>query len=385
MDFELIAVISLITVGICYAIVKTIKNDIWGQKRKINEQESALRKKESALHKKEVSLAQQEERIKKLRIDLDRIVNDKSQQFPYLSELLAEWNHIRDIETSNKLLHKSRPALRASEEIRAISKEKRILEKERNAYKHQLTVYESLFPWLEEFKELPPQEALQIVTDADEPDEYSRVKNWLSPEEYAKLSSAEKWQLALDRYANRSSKTDWHIGIEYERYIGYLYESKGCKVHYEGALKGLDDRGRDLVVERGSEILVIQCKRWAKHKVIHEKHVMQLFGSVAILNMESEKKHKGILVTTTELSDTARYFAKLLDIEAVENYEYKDYPLIKCNISKTGEKIYHLPFDLQYDKIHIDISKGNFYAKTVAEAENNGFRHAFKWHGIQGE
>ena len=58
--------------------------------------------------------------------------------------------------------------------------------------------------------------------------------------------------------------------------------------------------------------------------------------------------------------------------------------MIKCNISPTTqERIYHLPFDQQYDKAVIGNVPGEFYADTVAEAEAAGFRRAFRWRGIQ--
>ena len=66
-----------------------------------------------------------------------------------------------------------------------------------------------------------------------------------------------------------------------------------------------------------------------------------------------------------------------------ENIEVDDYTCIKCNIGRDmyGEtKIYHLPFDQQYDSTKIS-KKGEFYAMTVAEAEEAGFRRAFKWFG----
>lgn len=53
--------------------------------------------------------------------------------------------------------------------------------------------------------------------------------------------------------------------------------------------------------------------------------------------------------------------------------------MIKCNISKDGEKIYHLPFDQQYDRVSIANKKGACYVATVAEAEEQGFRRAYKW------
>jgi hypothetical protein len=57
--------------------------------------------------------------------------------------------------------------------------------------------------------------------------------------------------------------------------------------------------------------------------------------------------------------------------------------MIKCNINQTtGEKIYHLPFDQQYDRTRIIISKGECYASTVSEAESKGFRRAFRFSGV---
>jgi hypothetical protein len=56
--------------------------------------------------------------------------------------------------------------------------------------------------------------------------------------------------------------------------------------------------------------------------------------------------------------------------------------MVKCNINpQTGEKIYHLPFDQQYDRVMIGNVEGEFYAETVAEAESRGFRRAFRWMG----
>jgi hypothetical protein len=55
-----------------------------------------------------------------------------------------------------------------------------------------------------------------------------------------------------------------------------------------------------------------------------------------------------------------------------------EYPQIKCNISSTGEKIYHLPFDQQYYNTIID-KEGEFYAWNVGEAERAGFRRARKY------
>jgi hypothetical protein len=90
------------------------------------------------------------------------------------------------------------------------------------------------------------------------------------------------------------------------------------------------------------------------------------------------KTYDGLFITTTKLSDLAKLCAKQLKIEVVENYQYRDYSCIKCNVGRNGEKIYHLPFDQQYDRVVVDYSKGERYAMTVKEAELHGFRRAFK-------
>jgi hypothetical protein len=48
---------------------------------------------------------------------------------------------------------------------------------------------------------------------------------------------------------------------------------------------------------------------------------------------------------------------------------------------RTGERIYHLPFDQQYDKTAIEPARGQCYAITCAEAEAMGFCRAWRWRG----
>jgi hypothetical protein len=131
---------------------------------------------------------------------------------------------------------------------------------------------------------------------------------------------------------------------------------------------------RDLLAERDGQIEVIQCKRWARSKTIHEKHVFQLFGTVVAAGIENpEKKVTGTFTTTTALSERARKFARALDIRVEENFPLADYPRIKCNVARDGERIYHLPFDQQYDTTIIEPARGEKHAGTVAEAESAGF------------
>lgn len=77
----------------------------------------------------------------------------------------------------------------------------------------------------------------------------------------------------------------------------------------------------------------------------------------------------------SKLSYVAEQFCKKLGI-LIRPTEYVDYPRIKCNVNG-GNKIYHLPFDQQYDRTMI-CNKGEFYAWNVKEAESKGFRRAMR-------
>lgn len=314
--------------------------------------------------------------------EFNNFITENEQTYPWLSEFYADYLFAYDMQIVQYLNAKSRPAHKAAQDVQRIAIEKRELITQNKMLEHQLTVYENLFPWLLDFKELSVEDAAEyagLVSDTD--NEYSILKNWLSPEEYQNLPTKEKYQLALDRYINKP-KSKWQVGIDYERYIGYLYEQKGYRVKYNGALSGLEDMGRDLIATSGKYIIVIQCKRWAQEKTIHEKHIFQLFGSMVLAEIENPGKIvRGLFVTTTKLSETATKCAKHLGIEIVQNKPMADYPMIKCNIAKDGEKIYHLPFDQQYDRIMINPKDGDFYCKTIVEAESKGFRRAWKWHG----
>lgn len=162
-----------------------------------------------------------------------------------------------------------------------------------------------------------------------------------------------------------------------------MYEKDGYGVYYQGIVEGLADLGRDVISTKGKEVDVIQCKYWSQHKTIHEKHICQFKGTVLKYEIESpDRKVFGRFFTSTKLSETAQKFAKALGIDFVENFSLKPYPSIKCNVSrKNSEKIYHLPFDQQYDRTLVEEERNECYVATVLEAEKLGYRRAFKWRG----
>ncbi len=247
--------------------------------------------------------------------------------------------------------------------------------------------YETLFPWIEDYIDIDLDTLISITKNTNEEKKDSDpVRHYMTSGEYKQLSPKERNQLAFDRYLTKK-KTPWQLGRDYERFIGYCFEQDGYDVEYFGILEGLSDLGRDLIVSKGNDIKIVQCKYWAKHKTIHEKHIAQLFGTMIKYKIEKgnpkDNKITGDFFTSTILSDMARAFAEQLGITVHECVNLKAYPMIKCNIGcdKNGleTKIYHLPIDQQYDSTKIN-KPGECYVKTVAKAEQMGFRRAWKWH-----
>ena len=333
---------------------------------------------------------------------LNNLQEEASSGFKTASRLLATFETYRGESIANYLKDKKRPAKKASEEVRASNREKREALKKMKIAQNFVEYYETLFPWLREYVGHDLNELLDSLSKEKEIEEENDdpVLIYIARDEYKKLKPSIRNQKALDRY-RQSRKFPHVIGRDYERYVGYLYEKDGYDVEYTGIEQGLEDMGRDLICRKGDKIEVVQCKCWAKHKTIHEKHINQLYGTTIKHYLEmnesstksnelllfhdllKEKALEATFFTSTSLSDKAIKFANALGVKVLQNKELGEYPMIKCNISKSGEKIYHLPFDQQYDKTKV-YRNGGFYALTVKQAEDNGFRRAYKWRGVQG-
>jgi hypothetical protein len=355
---------------------------------------------------------QQKLAIRKCKLEkshLEELAKQKSQGFPWLAEAYAEYFYLVDLKMARYLGYKKHPARKSAEVVKMIAAQRRIAEKLHRILKYKLEYYENLFPWLVDFGEdgiddLIKQTIEKIQTGEKGVEEPADQVNIYTTDgergavSKGKLSKQELFQRALDRYWQKK-KTRWEIGRDYERYVGYLYEKRGYSVYYQGIIEGFEDLGRDLIVVKGNDIEIVQCKYWAQEKTIHEKHVFQLFGTTVeywVKNMAKQNsaqpslfpellrqdKIKPTFITSAKLSEKAREFAKVLHVDVKENFLLQHYPCIKCNISmRNGEKIYHLPFDQQYDRTLIKEEKNERYVETVKEAEALVFRRAFRWHG----
>lgn len=309
--------------------------------------------------------------------------------FSIVSEMYSDVELAVYGETESYLRHKSHPARSAAEEV----KNMRLKTREYiSQYRVMLYKYNFLIKTFPELKSyIDDEDSLLLLGEncgySDFQENRDKSKDYLSTEEWNNLDVDDRNQLALDRYKKRN-KSNWVIGIEYEMYIDYVLRTAGFKTIPYGSMKGLEDLGRDIIAfkpdNKGNTVTyIIQCKNWSnqKEKLIHENVVCQIFGTA----LEYQIKHKNemflkvvpVIYSTVPFSETAVEFGRRLGV-IMRIVEKREYPMIKCNISNDGNKIYHLPFDQQYYRTEI-CKSGEFYAWTVREAVDNGFRRAFKY------
>lgn len=340
----------------------------------------ALERKQIVKEKDELSAE-----MKQHRENLSALLSSNLTSIPWLAGMMSDFLTY-DLEVEAKKLDWGHDIKRAKKvaSIRDIRKDARQRIEAAKVATYQLEYLRSLYPALDdvldtEYKDLPLTGQIP---------EYDPVRYYLSKEEWSNLSEDEKNQLALDRYVESHTKTNWQIGRDYELSVCYEYTKKGYNVTTFGSYMGLEDLGRDLIATNAERTLIIQCKYWSTQKTIHEKHIFQLYGtmiSYVIDHPDSEGRTFALLVTNTQISRMARRVAAHLGVSVVENHPMIEFPRIKCNIGRGefGEtRIYHLPMDAQYDITQIK-NPGEFYAFTVKEAVAHGFRRAYRWHGSQ--
>lgn len=323
------------------------------------------------------------------RLNNERLLNIIKSKSPFMDVS----NMLADIETKiydksiSALKNKERPAFKAAEEIKIFRDKSRecMVQYKEMQYKYEflLRSFPELSKYVDDYQSLLA--ISKCVNYADFKENEDRAFEYLSIIEWSKLSPDERNQLALDRYKTRE-KSSWTIGVEYEMYIDYLFRTAGFKTINTGVKDGLNDLGRDIIAIKDGIHYIIQCKNWSSKKEIHENVICQLFGTTLEYKIQKssnnnmnewDKKVVPVLYTTTALSDTAKKFADKLGVKVYVK-EKKEYPMIKCNIGRNKEKIYHLPFDQQYYKVNIDELKGEFYAWTIKEAVDKGFRRAYR-------
>lgn len=313
--------------------------------------------------------------------DIETILSGNVRALPYVAAIASDYVVAAISDMEHMLGKRYTDAAHEKEiKLRPIKSACRDITEQAKLAIYQMEYLRTLYPNIDDvldtnYLDLPF--ALNIDSHADP------VSQWVTKTEYETLTENERNQLALDRYIESRNKTKWQIGRDYELSVGYSYEKHGYDVDYYGSFNGIEDLGRDLIVKKGSNVEIVQCKYWAFGKQIHEKHIFQLYGTMltyAIENGLDPKKVKGVFITNIAYSSTAIKFADMLGIELQANVPFEEFPRIKCNIAADGERIYHLPMDQQYDTVKLD-KPGETKVFKVTQATHKGFRRAWRWYG----
>jgi len=314
-----------------------------------------IRKKEREISEVRKKLEAMRKQNQQDREAIKIIAEEKSQGFPWLAKAYADYSYLRDTKIANWMEKKKHPAEKSAEILREIARHRREAERKFRITKHLLGMYESLFPFLIDFRGEDLDDYIRIRLErykrGEEPED--EVITYTTEGERETLTKQEIFQRALNRYWQKK-KRPWELGRDYERYIGYLYEREGYVVYYQGIVEGLEDLGRDLIAKKGKEIEVVQRKYWSQNKTIHEKHICQLFGTTLKYWVENQralrkelkiqqdlfpeliqtKKIKDVFITSTSLSLTAQEFAKELGIiQKPMMWQKKNFHLVGRNCS----------------------------------------------------
>ncbi|MNT39764.1 hypothetical protein D3C72_1760360 [compost metagenome] len=137
--------------------------------------------------------------------------------------------------------------------------------------------------------------------------------------------------------------------------------------------------GRDLIVESSEEVLVVATRCGPRFRLVQAKDIFHLFGTMTHYKLASEKTGRpvrAVFYSTSRFNGMAKEAAKVLNVEIKTEALNRHYPMVKCSVTPEGEKRYYLPIDPVYDRVKVDLRKNEFFAKSVQEAVDKGFRRA---------
>ena len=188
------------------------------------------------------------------------------------------------------------------------------------------------------------------------------------------------------RYANepsvvqrRTETASCDYGRQYERYIGYLFESNGYMVTYRGIADNLDDGGIDLVARAPRKIRLVQCKRW-RHAV-GKDIVSRLLGAIDRFVYEDRKGKpsrmrmdiRGVIVCSADVEKEAEEMSRHFGILLRPNMKFRRYPAIKAQRITGDAGRFLLPTSRGYDRMRLDPKRGDGYFSSVREVLARGF------------
>lgn len=102
-------------------------------------------------------------------------------------------------------------------------------------------------------------------------------------------------------------EVDFMDGIEFEKFLGQLFEKMGFMV---SVTKASGDQGTDLIIRKKSEIISVQAKRYSSK--VTNTAVQEVVGSLKFYNAT-----KGMVVTTDDFTKSAQELAKSNNVELI--------------------------------------------------------------------
>ena len=177
---------------------------------------------------------------------VNQLAKERQIGFPWLAKAYEEFFKLQDKSVIDFLQYKKHSAVSASSIVKEQSRLRREAQKEKKIAQYLVEYYENVAPFLLDLKEevdIATEQERELLKEYSEEELEDATTQFLSKEEYRKLPSVQRNQMALDRFWKRP-KSKWLIGRLYERYVGYLYEQEGYNVDYVGIFKGFEDLGR---------------------------------------------------------------------------------------------------------------------------------------------
>ena len=186
----LTAVLFVISCVLFYAIIKVVDNliteienqaiskaEIEAEIEATNRIRAIEKRYEEEVRELETAISINSEYLRNIR---EAINNEQKQDYPWLAELYADAEFIHKVNESASKYYYKRKTYKYND--KKILEKKQLLARCKQA-EYQLNFYEKIFPWLEDFREIPPKEAFKYASTSDS--EYESIKKLLSPEEYA--------------------------------------------------------------------------------------------------------------------------------------------------------------------------------------------------------
>ena len=125
--------------------------------------------------------------------------------------------------------------------------------------------------------------------------------------------------------APSGSRPEW---FEFEKDCARLLKARGMRVVHQSAHRG-GDGGVDIyAIDPDEQSWVVQCKCWAIHRPVGPDVVRELEGAIKLADKGKEDKSRGLIITTSKLTQKAIDAAESLGFEWIDGDRFAQH-LIK--------------------------------------------------------